>query len=73
MKPGNLHHSLEQGPEQQQPDHRLHQGHAHEPRLSPQLAQVADRHVSRLAYQRHLVVTSASISAASNVRPVCLR
>ena len=50
---------LEQRAEQQQPDHRLHQRDADEPRLAPQLAQMADRHVQGLPDQRHRFTSAA--------------
>jgi hypothetical protein len=72
VEAGDLDHPLEQRAEQQQPDHRLDQRHRDEPRLAPQLAQVAQRHVQGVPDQGHRVA-SASASAASNVRPVYLR
>jgi hypothetical protein len=67
---GDVDDLLEQGPEQQQPDDRLHEGHDDPPGLAQEGAHVANGLVAGIAREvdggGHRF---SSFSAASNVRP----
>ena len=77
METGDVDDLLEQGAEQQQPDHGLHQVHGDPPRQAHERAQVPDHHVVGIEYSGHRAVSfptsAASASAVSNVRPAWRR
>ena len=66
----DLGHVLEQGAEQQQPDHRLDDRHEDEPRLADEGAQVALGLVHGLGDGGHRAISMAS---GRKARPVWLR